>query len=100
MRAIMNTNVPALEVQDIHKRFGALEVLKGSALASVITILDITGVARVIVARTFAPYELFLMAGVLYLLMTFVITRAVNAAEYRLSCHLRPPAEADAAASP
>ncbi|MBT7293645.1 MAG: ABC transporter permease, partial [Rhodospirillaceae bacterium] len=42
-------------------------MLKGSALASTITLLDLTGVARVIVARTFAPYELFIMAAIMYL---------------------------------
>jgi polar amino acid transport system permease protein len=66
-------------------------MLKASALASTITLLDLTGVARVIVARSFAPYELFLTAGVIYLLMTFAVTRAVREAEYRLSPHLRPP---------
>jgi polar amino acid transport system permease protein len=66
-------------------------MLKASALASTITLLDLTGVARIIVARSFAPYELFLTAGVIYLLMTFVVTRAFKQAEYRLSPHLRPP---------
>ena len=66
-------------------------MLKASALASTITLLDLTGVARVIVARSFAPYELFLTAGVIYLLMTFAVTRAFKQAEYRLSPHLRPP---------
>ncbi len=66
-------------------------MLKASALASTITLLDLTGVARIIVARSFAPYELFLTAGVIYLLMTFAVTRAFKQAEYRLSPHLRPP---------
>ncbi len=66
-------------------------MLKASALASTITLLDLTGVARVIVARSFAPYELFLTAGVIYLLMTFAITRAFRQAEFRLNPHLRPP---------
>jgi len=68
-------------------------MLKGSALASVITLLDITGVARVIVARSFAPYELFLMAGAIYLVMTFAITRGFKRVEYWLSPHMRPPPE-------
>lgn len=65
-------------------------MLKASALASTITILDLTGVARTIIARTFAPIELFLAAGVLYLLMTIVVSRVVNAVEHWLSPHLRP----------
>ncbi|MDP6475910.1 MAG: ABC transporter permease [Alphaproteobacteria bacterium] len=66
-------------------------MLKGSALASVITLLDLTGVARVIVARTFAPYELYLMAALMYLALTLVIVRSLKYAEWRLSPHLRPP---------
>ncbi|MFP6688950.1 MAG: ABC transporter permease subunit [Alphaproteobacteria bacterium] len=66
-------------------------ILKGSALASTITLLDITGVARVIVARTFAPYELFLLAAIFYLALTLVIVRTLKYAEWRLSPHLRPP---------
>ena len=66
-------------------------ILKGSALASTITLLDITGVARVIVARTFAPYELFLLAAIFYLALTHVIVRTLKYAEWRFSPHLRPP---------
>lgn len=66
-------------------------MLKGSALASTITLLDLTGVARVIVARTFAPYELFLMAALIYLAMTLLIVRSLKYAEWRLSPHLRSP---------
>ncbi|MBT3626973.1 MAG: ABC transporter permease [Rhodospirillaceae bacterium] len=66
-------------------------MLKGSALASTITLLDLTGVARVIVARTFAPYELFIMAAIMYLALTLLIVRALKYAEWRLSPHLRPP---------
>lgn len=66
-------------------------ILKGSALASTITLLDLTGVARVIVSRTFAPYELFLMAAIMYLALTLIIVRGLKYAEWRLSPHLRPP---------
>ena len=66
-------------------------MLKGSALASTITLLDLTGVARVIVSRTFAPYELFLMAALMYLVLTLIIVRALKYIEWRLSPHLRPP---------
>jgi His/Glu/Gln/Arg/opine family amino acid ABC transporter permease subunit len=66
-------------------------MLKGSALASTITLLDITGVSRQIVSRTFAPYELFLLAAILYLALTLIIVRTLKYAEWRLSPHLRPP---------
>ncbi len=68
-------------------------MLKGSALASTVTLLDLTGVARVIVSRTFAPYELFITAAVFYLIMTYAVTRAFKYVEWRLSPHMRPPPE-------
>ena len=70
-------------------------MLKGSALASTITLLDLTGIARVIVARTFAPYELFIMAAIMYLVLTLFIVRTLKYAEWRLSPHLRPPPISD-----
>ncbi len=65
-------------------------MLKGSSLASTITILDLTGAARSIIARTYAPIEIFLAAAGLYLLITLVITRLVGTLERWLSPHLRP----------
>jgi His/Glu/Gln/Arg/opine family amino acid ABC transporter permease subunit len=60
-------------------------VIKSSSLASTITLLDITGVARTLVAHTYAPYEIFLVAGALYLALTFVTTRLLQAAEWWLN---------------
>jgi His/Glu/Gln/Arg/opine family amino acid ABC transporter permease subunit len=64
-------------------------MIKGSALASTVTILDLTGIARTIIARTFAPIEILLAAAVLYLLMTLAVTWLIGVVEYRLSPHLR-----------
>jgi polar amino acid transport system permease protein len=66
-----------------------ISLLKGTALASTITLLDITGVARNIVAKTFAPYEIFISAAIVYLCMTWVIQRLVAWAEWRLNRPLR-----------
>ena len=46
-------------------------MLKGSALASTITLLDLTGMARTVIARTYMPVEIFLAAGILYLLINY-----------------------------
>jgi His/Glu/Gln/Arg/opine family amino acid ABC transporter permease subunit len=67
-------------------------VVKSSSLASTITLLDITGVARTIVSESFAVYEAFLEAGMIYLFMNFAVTRAVALVEHRLMRHLRPAA--------
>ena len=63
-------------------------MLKGSALASTITLLDLTGMARTIIARTYTPVEIFLAAGVIYLLLTFLFTRGYRLLENRLNRHL------------
>lgn len=46
-------------------------MLKASALASTITLLDLTGMARTIIARTYLPVEIFFAAGMLYLLIAY-----------------------------
>ena len=64
-------------------------MLKGSALASTITLLDLTGMARTIIARTFTPVEIFAAAGVFYLLISIVIMALFNLLEKRYNAHIR-----------
>lgn len=59
-------------------------MLKGSALASTITLLDLTGVARTLIAKTYMPIELFLAAGLFYLVITGVILQGFRLVEKRL----------------
>ena len=66
-----------------------ISLLKATALASTVTLMEITGVARTIVARTLAPYEIFLAAALVYLSMTWVIERGIALAERRMSRHVR-----------
>lgn len=63
-------------------------MLKGSALASTITLLDLTGMARTIIARTYMPVEIFLAAGLIYLAMTFAFVQLYRLVERRLSRHV------------
>ena len=48
----------------------------------------VTGQARVLVANTFAPYEIFLMAGLVYLALNYVLTRLFVMAESRLNARV------------
>jgi octopine/nopaline transport system permease protein len=57
--------------------------IKATSLASTITILDLTGMARLEVARTYAPYEVFLAAGLIYLAIILVLTRGLRVLERR-----------------
>ena len=53
-------------------------MVKGSSLASIITIMEITGTMNKIRSETYAVYELIFIAGSIYLLINFVITRMFN----------------------
>ena len=48
-------------------------MLKGTSLASTVTLMDITGVAKYIISTTFKPVEVFIVAGSIYLFLTFLI---------------------------
>jgi len=59
-------------------------LMKASSLASTVTLLEITGMTRNIIAETYKPLELFFLAACLYLFLTFVVTRAFKLVERRL----------------
>ena len=63
-------------------------MVKSTALASTITILEVTGIAKKIMAVTFAPMEVFIIAGVIYLSINFVVTRGIQWIEIKLSPQL------------
>ncbi|MGO4174543.1 ABC transporter permease [Bosea sp. TAF32] len=73
-----------------------VSMLKATSLASTITIMELTGTANTIVARTFAPYELFVTAAAIYLVIAAILTAALRALEYRLARHQRAPAKSTA----
>ncbi|WP_323687018.1 ABC transporter permease subunit [Rhizobium sp. AN68] len=56
-------------------------MMKASSLASTVTLLEVTGLSRKLVAETFAPYEIFIAAGLLYLSLTVIFTRLLRALE-------------------
>jgi octopine/nopaline transport system permease protein len=62
-----------------------ISLVKATSLASTVTLLEITGLSRKLVSETFAPYEIFIAAGVLYLCLTFLLTGLFNALEGRLN---------------
>tara|TARA_B100001057_G_C22768104_1_gene918466 strand:- start:343 stop:1023 length:681 start_codon:yes stop_codon:yes gene_type:complete len=60
-------------------------MVKASSLISIITLMEITGIARTIISKTYAPIEIFLVAGSIYLVINFLIVMSVNFAENKLS---------------
>jgi len=66
-----------------------ISLMKSTALASTITLLDMMGIARTIVAETYAPYEIFISLMVVYLILTWIIQRSFGWVENRMSRHVR-----------
>jgi len=60
-------------------------MLKGTSLASTVTLMDLTGVAKYIISTTFKPIEVFIVAGGIYLFMTFIIHNIIRYLEKKYS---------------
>lgn len=65
-------------------------MLHGSALAGVITIVDLFGAARIVNSRYFVPFESYITAALFYLVLTFTLVWAFKKAEHRWHAYLRP----------
>ena len=60
-------------------------MMKGTSLASTVTLMDLTGVAKYIISTTFKPVEVFIVAGGIYLFMTFIIHNLIKFLEKKYS---------------
>jgi octopine/nopaline transport system permease protein len=64
-------------------------MVKSTALASLLTVWEVTGVAQRIISHTYRTMEVFLCAAVIYLAVNFVLLRLLAYAEHALSPHVR-----------
>jgi octopine/nopaline transport system permease protein len=87
----MRSVVVPLAVRTALPAYGNETILmvKATSLASTITLLDLTGMARIEVARTYAPYEVFLSAAAIYFCITFSLTVLLRWLERRLAVEAR-----------
>ncbi len=76
-------------------------MVKATSLASIVTMMEVTGIAHKLISQTFRAVEIFIVAGAIYLALNFLVTRIIAALEWWLSPHLRsapviqsPPAAA------
>ena len=65
-------------------------MLHGTSIASIVTLLDITGAAREINSKFYLPFEAFITAAAFYLALTFVLVSLFHLAEKRWLAHLAP----------
>ena len=66
----------------------AIMMLHGTSLASIVTLLDLTGAAREVNSRYYLPFEAFITAAVFYLGLTFILVALFRLAEKRWLVHL------------
>jgi arginine/ornithine transport system permease protein len=65
-------------------------MLHSSAIASVVTLMDLTGAARVIYSRFYAPFDAFIFVALIYMVLTFMLVFAFRKLENHLLRHQRP----------
>jgi arginine/ornithine transport system permease protein len=65
-------------------------MLHTTSLASIVTLIDITGAARTVSSQHYLPFEAFITAGLFYLCLTFVLVRLFKHAERRWLAYLAP----------
>ena len=64
-------------------------MVKATSLVSLTTYMEMTGIARKLMAKTFAPVEAFLAAGILYLFLNFLMVQLIKYLEWKYNPHLR-----------
>lgn len=67
-------------------------LLQATSLVSIITVMDLTGVTRVISARSFAFYEMFIAAALIYLALVYGVLFVFRRIERRILAHIQLPA--------
>jgi octopine/nopaline transport system permease protein len=64
-------------------------MVKSTALASLVTVWEMTGIAQRLITQTYRTMEIFLITAAIYLLLNFVLVRMFALLDYWLSPHLR-----------
>lgn len=59
-------------------------MLKASSLASTVTLVEITGMARTLSSKNYMPLEMYFAAGIFYLVISFVLVQIFRVIEKKL----------------
>ncbi len=62
-------------------------IMQATSLVSIITVLDLTGVAGRIISKTFAIYEVYIAIALMYLAITYTMVFIFSRLEKRLNRH-------------
>lgn len=63
---------------------------KATSLASTVTLLELTGTARLLTSETYAPYEVFFGAGLVYLAINYLLMSSLRRLERNLNLQASP----------
>ena len=69
-------------------------MVKSTALASTVTLMEVTGSAAKLISETYRPVEIFICAGVIYLTINFAIARC-----FAILGHIHSPERREASVS-
>ena len=64
-------------------------MVKSTSLVSLITVMEMTGLAKNIMYKNYAPVEAFLAAGSIYLFINFLVVQFIKFLEWKYNPHLR-----------
>jgi polar amino acid transport system permease protein len=81
MRRIILPQVVRIIVPPITNE--AVTTLKNTSLLSTITVVELTLQAQIVIAATYRPFDFYIIAAVLYLLMTTLLTQLSTWVERR-----------------
>ncbi len=66
-------------------------MVKSTALASTITLMEVTGLAAKLISQSYRPVEVFICAGIIYLTLNFIVSRLFGRMQSALSPETRTP---------
>jgi octopine/nopaline transport system permease protein len=66
-------------------------MVKATSLASIVTLMEVTGIAYALASETYRHVEILACAGAIYLSINFLLTRGLDLLERRLSAHMQLP---------
>ena len=69
-------------------------LFQATSLVSIITVMDLTGVARILIAESFRTFEIWIFVGAIYCAISYGFIWLSKMIEHRLSGHLRDRPEA------
>ncbi len=76
MRKVILPQAARMMIRPLGVNINAL--IKGTALLAPISVIELTQTAQRFIGSTYKPFEMFLMAGVLYMIFIYIVGQGIN----------------------